>query len=107
MVDDHHQWLFDDCLHVVVVVDRYGSHSEKAEKDVGLGVIAPLYVSGPQAVGWWAMFITMLGDMTAYLSLVFAYFFYWTIHTDFPPPHAQTARTPIALGFWRPLVVSR
>ncbi len=62
---------------------------EKAEKDVGLGVIAPLYVSGPQAVGWWAMFITMLGDMTAYLSLVFAYFFYWTIHTDFPPPHAQ------------------
>ncbi len=62
---------------------------EKAEKDVGLGVIAPLYVSGPQAVGWWAMFITMLGDMTAYLSLVFAYFFYWTIHTDFPPAHAQ------------------
>ena len=31
------------------------------------------------------MFITMLGDMTAFLSLVFGYFFYWTVHADFPP----------------------
>lgn len=45
----------------------------------------PIYVSGPQAVGWWAMFITMLGDMTAFIALVFGYFFYWTIHEDFPP----------------------
>ena len=44
---------------------------EKPAKDVGHNVVAPLYVSGPAAVGWWAMFITMLGDMTAYLSLVF------------------------------------
>lgn len=67
---------------------------EKATKHVGLNVVAPLYLSGPQAVGWWAMFITMLGDMTAYLSLVFAYFFYWTIHSDFPPPHAQHSDGP-------------
>lgn len=58
---------------------------EKPRKHVGLGIDAPLYVSGPQAVGWWAMFITMLGDMTAFASLVFGYFFYWTIHDDFPP----------------------
>ncbi len=30
------------------------------------------------------MFITMMGDMTAFVSLVFGYFFYWTIHADFP-----------------------
>ncbi|MEW4528330.1 cytochrome c oxidase subunit I [Maioricimonas sp. JC845] len=58
---------------------------EKDEKDVGLGVTLPIYVSGPQAVGWWAMFITMLADMTAFIALVFGYFFYWTIHEDFPP----------------------
>ena len=58
---------------------------EKPSKHVGLGIEAPIYVAGPQAVGWWAMFITMLGDMTAYSSLVFGYFFYWTIHEDFPP----------------------
>ncbi len=58
---------------------------EKNEKDVGLGLTLPIYRSGSDAVGWWAMFITMLGDMTAFMSLVFGYFFYWTIHTDFPP----------------------
>lgn len=58
---------------------------EKAKKNVGLGVTLPLYASGVKSVGWWAMFITMLGDTTAFLSLVFGYFFFWTIHDDFPP----------------------
>jgi cytochrome c oxidase subunit I+III len=56
---------------------------EKPAKDIGLGVTLPLYMSGQQSVGWWAMFITMLGDLTAFLSLVFAYFFYWTSRPDF------------------------
>lgn len=59
---------------------------EKQTKDIGLGVSLPLYASGPASVGWWAMFITMLGDMTAYIALVFGYFFYWTVHENFPPP---------------------
>ena len=59
---------------------------EKAEKDVGLGVTLPLYGSGPKSVGWWATLITMLGDVTAFAGLVFGYFFYWTVHADFPPP---------------------
>jgi cytochrome c oxidase subunit I+III len=58
---------------------------EKDEKDVGLGLKLPLYVSGSLSMGWWAMFITMLADLTAFVSLVFGYFFFWTIHTDFPP----------------------
>ena len=58
---------------------------EKPTKDVGLGLTLPTYTSGPSAVGWWAMFITMLGDMTAFVALVFGYFFYWTVHAEFPP----------------------
>jgi cytochrome c oxidase subunit I+III len=58
---------------------------EKEKKNVGLGLTLPLYGSGPKSVGWWAMFITMLGDMTAFAGLIFGYFFYWTIHDDFPP----------------------
>jgi len=58
---------------------------EKARKDVGLGLKLPLYVSGPDSVGWWAMLITMLGDMSAFFSLVFGYFFFWTVHENFPP----------------------
>jgi len=58
---------------------------EKREKDAGLGLTLPLYASGPSSVGWWAMFITMLGDMAAFMSIVFGYFFYWTLRDDFPP----------------------
>jgi cytochrome c oxidase subunit I+III len=58
---------------------------EKPAKDVGLGLTLPLYASGPASVGWWAMLITLLGVSTAFLSLVFGYFFYWTVHEDFPP----------------------
>jgi cytochrome c oxidase subunit I+III len=61
---------------------------EKPDKDVGLGLRLPLYLSGSRSVGWWAMFITMLGDMAAFFSLVFGYFFYWTVRTDFPPAPA-------------------
>ena len=52
---------------------------------MGLGLSLPLYVSGPKSVGWWGVFITMLAVTTAYVCLVFGYFFFWTIHEDFPP----------------------
>ena len=29
------------------------------------------------------MFITMIGDGTAFASLIFGYFFYWTVHEDY------------------------
>lgn len=64
---------------------------EKPAKDVGLGLTLPLYSSGPKSVGWWAMFITMMGDATAYSGLAFGYFFYWTIHSDFPPSENSDA----------------
>jgi cytochrome c oxidase subunit I+III len=64
-------------------------HPEKEEKDIGLGVTVPLYASGPSSVGWWAMFITMIGDMAAFAGLVFGYYFFWTVHPEFPPPGAR------------------
>lgn len=62
-----------------------GEHPEKDSKPIGHGLVMPLYASGPASVTWWAMFITMIGDFTAFASLIFGYFFYWTIHPDFPP----------------------
>ncbi|MBP2549887.1 cytochrome c oxidase subunit I+III [Neorhizobium galegae] len=56
---------------------------ETENRNAGMGQSFPLYVSGPASVGWWAMFITMVGDGTAFASLIFGYFFYWTIHDDF------------------------
>jgi cytochrome c oxidase subunit I+III len=60
-----------------------GEIPEKEKKDIGRGVSLPLYASGVKSTGWWAMFITMTGDATAFASLVFGYFFFWTIHRDF------------------------
>lgn len=59
---------------------------EKPCKSIGHGLTVPLYLSGPSASGWWAMFITMLADATAFSGLVFGYYFYWTVHPVFPPP---------------------
>ena len=64
---------------------------EAETKDVGLGLRLPTYASGPDAVGWWGMWITMLGDATAFASLVFGFFFYWTARPDFPPVDAAHA----------------
>ncbi|MEX2496683.1 MAG: cytochrome c oxidase subunit I [Woeseia sp.] len=54
-------------------------------KNVGLGLTLPVYRSGSASVSWWAILITMLADLTAFASLVFGYFFFWTVHEEFPP----------------------
>jgi cytochrome c oxidase subunit I+III len=58
---------------------------EKPEKHAGRGLVLPLHSSGTASPGWWAMFITMTGDATAFGSLVFGYFFFWTVHAEYPP----------------------
>ncbi|MFC3204613.1 cytochrome c oxidase subunit I [Aquamicrobium soli] len=86
---------------------------ERPRKYVGLGLELPHYVSGPASVGWWAMFITMIGDATAFASLVFGYFFYWTIHTDFTAGQAgpgtfwPTAALILFLAAWLTMLASR
>ena len=82
-------------------------HPEKERKDVGLGLSLPLYIAGSQSASWWAMFITMLAVATAFACLVFGYFFFWTIHEDFPPesspgPHAGwiAAGAGLLLASW-------
>lgn len=64
-------------------------------RNVGLGLRLPNYTSGSDSVGWWGMWITMLGDATAFASIVFGFFFYWTARPDFPPEGAAHA-----IGFW-------
>jgi len=87
---------------------------EKEEKDIGLGLKLPIYVSGPASISWWAMFITMLADLTAFVSLVFGYFFFWTIHADFPPDPSPgpgvfwpTLGGGLLLGAWALTVLAR
>jgi cytochrome c oxidase subunit I len=78
---------------------------EKPEKDVGLGLTLPTYASGPVSVGWWAMWITMLADATAYASLIFGFAYYWTSSTAFPPSGAEHTN-PLWLGLGAGLLVA-
>jgi len=87
---------------------------EKDEKPVGLGLTLPLYVSGPASVGWWAVCITMLADMTAFVSILFGYFFFWTVRDDFPPGPAAGPGVPwpalggaLLLGAWGLVLLGR
>jgi cytochrome c oxidase subunit I+III len=64
---------------------------EKPCKPIGHGMELPLYISGRSSPGWWAMFITMMADATAFSGLVFGYFFFWTRHEAFPPPEMAAA----------------
>jgi cytochrome c oxidase subunit I+III len=86
---------------------------EKDEKDVGLGLKLPLYVSGPASIGWWGMFIMLLADLTAFVCLVFGYFFFWTIHDDFPPKGSgpgvfwPAVATLMLLGAWALVLLAR
>jgi cytochrome c oxidase subunit I+III len=86
----YHRWgLALISLAVAVAVVLYwlwtgtGTIPERDTKAIGLGVTVPLYASGPGSVGWWAMAITMLAVLTAFISLVFGYFFYWVARPDF------------------------
>jgi len=58
-------------------------------RDAGCGYVLPLYISGHHSVGWWALFITLLGDSAVFVSLIFAYFFFWTVNPAWPPPGYQ------------------
>lgn len=72
---------------------------EKPVKDVGRGLSLPTYAQGSRSVGWWAVFITMTGDMTAFMGLVFSYFFYWTALPSFLPEAARLPDfVPLVLG---------
>ncbi|MDF2639479.1 MAG: cytochrome c oxidase subunit [Novosphingobium lindaniclasticum] len=88
---------------------------EKPCKPIGHGMELPLYISGSASPGWWAMFITMMADATAFSGLVFGYYFFWTRHEAFPPagmaaaPGMTWPMVALALGLagWLMTVAAR
>ena len=76
----------------LLALDHCRAARERTQRDAGCGYVLPLYVSGPHSVGWWAMFITVLADGTAFVSLIFGYFFYWTVRRDLAAAAGRRAR---------------
>ncbi len=52
---------------------------------IGEGIELPDHASGSKSHSWWAMVVLMLVDGSIFASLVFAYFYLWTITQGWPP----------------------
>jgi cytochrome c oxidase subunit I+III len=68
-------WLWDS--------DQGPEHSAI---DIGGGIRVPDYVSGPSSVSWWATTAFLLVAAAIFGSLLFSYFFIWTVHEGSWPP---------------------
>lgn len=65
--------------------DRHGG-----DVDAGYAHHLPLHHASSRSPGWWGTLITLLADATLFLSLVFAYFFLWTVSPAWPPADYRT-----------------
>ncbi len=68
--------------------------------DIGAGIRAPTYVSGPASHGWWAMVITLVvGGMVLAMS-AFSYVFLWSRNPQSwaPPPEVASLAMLLAMN---------
>jgi cytochrome c oxidase subunit I+III len=57
---------------------------------IGGGYRLPVYLTGPQGHGWWAMVVLMLVAGSLYLSFFFSYLYMWTVSPEvWPSPNAR------------------
>jgi cytochrome c oxidase subunit I+III len=68
--------------------------------DVGGGIRLPVYVTGPASHSWWAMIVLELVIGTTFASLIFSYYFLWTVSPDVWPANTGA---PIPASGW-PLI---
>lgn len=62
------------------------------------GLELPLHPRHPQRPGWWGLLATLAADVTIAVSLLFGYFFYWTVAPQWPPPRPWLGDLPLGLS---------
>ena len=80
----------------MVVGERSGTH--RRLYDIGEGIRVPDYMSGSRSHSWWSMVVLMLVDGSIFASLVFSFFFLWTVAPSGFPPEAFDL--PLAPSSW-------
>jgi cytochrome c oxidase subunit I+III len=53
--------------------------------DIGGGITLPVYMNGASSHAWWAMVVLIFVSASIFGSLIFAYFFLWTVSPDVWP----------------------
>ena len=64
--------------------------------DIGDGLRLPVYVTGRLSHSWWAMVVLMLVDATIFASLLFCFFYVWTVTPGAWPPGGYSTAMPSA-----------
>ncbi|QBQ55718.1 cytochrome c oxidase subunit I [Nitrosococcus wardiae] len=62
-----------------------GDKSHEATLEAGCGYHLPIHFSCQQSPGWWGMLITLVVNIALFGSLIFAYFYLWTVSPAWPP----------------------
>ena len=62
-----------------------GSRGEETSMQAGADCHLPLHQTLAHSPGWWGTLYALLADGTLFLSLVFAYFYLWTVSPHWPP----------------------
>ncbi|MEC4723119.1 cytochrome c oxidase subunit I [Noviherbaspirillum sp. CPCC 100848] len=61
------------------------AHHAATHIDAGNGAKLPTQALVSESPGWWGTLIALFADGTLFLSLVFAYFYLWTVAPAWPP----------------------
>ncbi|UVW30501.1 cytochrome c oxidase subunit I [Massilia sp. H6] len=62
-----------------------GSRQELGDVDEGRHGLLPVHYRLSLTPGWWGTLFALLADGTLFISLIFAYFFLWTVSAQWPP----------------------
>jgi cytochrome c oxidase subunit I+III len=62
-----------------------GDLSDPARVDAGHGLSLPLHHQDPYGPGWWGTLLGLTANAALYASLLFGYYFLWTVRPDWPP----------------------
>jgi len=57
--------------------------------DIGGGMRVPVYLTGCRSHSWWGMMVLILVAGATWASLLFSYFYLWTIAAEWPPPEQR------------------
>ena len=83
-----------------------GGTQGSADMDAGRGLRLPLHYQVPHTPGWWGTLIALLADGTLFISLLFSYYFLWTVSQQWPPPGFRDISLVLPIAAFTSLLIA-
>jgi cytochrome c oxidase subunit I+III len=74
---------------IILLVWLWDPLPEKESKEVGKGLCLPIDIGDQTSSGWAGTIVFLLVDAAMFASLVYSYFYLWTVAEVWPPPSYQ------------------